>query len=61
MFLNIMFYAPMGRFQLESKLKLPLILGFTGLIQLVLLVPVGLLSLLRHRPAWADRRNFDNQ
>jgi len=24
MFLNIMFQSPMGRFQLESKLKLPL-------------------------------------
>ena len=28
-FLNIMFRAPMGRFQLESKLELPLFSGFT--------------------------------
>jgi hypothetical protein len=28
-FLNIMFQAPMGRFQLESNLKLPLLSGFT--------------------------------
>ena len=40
-FLNIMFYAPMGRFQLESKLELPLFSGFT----VVLFVPVGLLSI----------------
>ena len=31
MFLNIMFHAPMGRFQLESKLELSLFAGFTVL------------------------------
>ena len=29
MFLNIMFHAQMGKFQLESKLELPLFLGLT--------------------------------
>ena len=29
MFLNTMFHAPMGRFQLEPKLELPLFSGFT--------------------------------
>ena len=31
MFLNIMFHAPMERFQLESKFELPLFSGFTGI------------------------------
>ena len=34
MFLNIMFIAPMGRFQLQSKLELPLISGFTSFMLL---------------------------
>jgi hypothetical protein len=35
-----MFHAPMGRFQLESKLELPAFSGFT--VQLVVFVPEGL-------------------
>ena len=42
-----MFYAPMGRFQLESKLELLYFQVSPSSIQLVAFVPVGLSSVLR--------------
>ena len=46
LFLNAMFHAPMGRFQLESKIGITFISRFHRRpIQLVVFVPVGLSSI----------------
>ena len=49
MFLNIMYHTPMRRFQLESKFELPVFFRLHRRpIQIVVFVPVGLSSSLRH-------------
>ena len=57
MFLNIMFYAPMERFQLESELKLPLFSGFIIVPSCRSFVTFVISSAL----PTVNRRNFDNQ